>query len=414
MPETDDPRKALSSEDVAARTAGARDLGLIGTFDDALLLLEMAKTDRSTSVRLGAAAAAAEIVVRVGLNPEQRARVLEQFSNFDPGNNPSLPMVLAGVPDKAGIERLGLLMRDPRSDVRNGAATALKRMTENPQAVEALADAVRAWLLAGKHPADAVAELVRLASEAGFPGMDEALSVAAKKGRAAALAVQEALDWLVSRRDPASWAGLWLALGEKDEVLDWLWFEKGQVWGERRHQGEAGDSGEVGLLGPLTVGDGTGEVEGRPPLQRIRRGRPGDDGLTDGMRMGEIVLWRHAGRALVKHIDDLDPVVLRRCVPAALGVARELAPLEGASAVRARALALWRGGALREAEQVLEAAIAGEKRVKPEIQWLIANVKLSLGDRDTAREALRSCLKAAPKKAAWKGEAEALLGRLEG
>jgi hypothetical protein len=401
MPETDDPRKALSSDDVAVRTAGARDLGQSGTFEDAVVLLGMAKGDRSPSVRLCAAAAAAEIVLRVSLAPEQRKVVLEQFHNFDPANNTSLPLVLAGVPDPEGIERLGRLMRDPRSDVRSGASKALQRMSQNPAAVPLLAACVRDWLMAGKHPVDAVAELVRLSSEAGFPGMDEALPVAARKGRAAALAVQEALDWIVARRDPNSWVGLWLKLGEKDEVLDWLWLEKGRVWGPQ------------GPLGPLAVGDGVARADGIPEISRLRLGRAGDDGLIEALRVGDHTLWRHAGRALVKLIDELEDTVFRTCTEAALGVARELAPLEGTSAIRARAIALWRGGALREAEQVLDAAVAGEKRIKPEVQWLIANVKLGLGDLDTARDSLKSCLKTAPKKATWRSEAEALLGSLE-
>lgn len=400
MPETDDPRKALASDDVTVRTAGARDLKASGTFEDVEPLLAMAKADKNPSARLYAAASAAEIVIRSELSDGQRRWLLDELVNYDPANNPSLSMVLAGIMDPEGLERLGRLMRDPRSDVRAGACTALRMMSKHPKAEVVLPDAVRRWLLAGKHPDDATAELVRLASEAGFSSMDEALTKAAKRGRAAALAVQEALDWLVSRRDPTSWAGMWLSLGDDATVTDWLWLERGSVWGES------------GLLGELTVSDGVGSVQSIPPLHRIRLGRASDEGLTEAIRIGDRTLWHHAGRALVKLIDELDTAVLRSCVPAALGIAKEIASLEGASATRARVIALWRGGALREAEAVLDSAIAGEKRIKPEIQWLIANVKLGLGEIDTARDMLRDCLQGAPKKAAWRGEAEVLLSRL--
>lgn len=402
MPETDDPRKALQSDDVAIRTAAARELGSVGAFGDVELLLQMAKGDKSPSVRLYAAGSAAEILLRISPTAEQRKIVLAAMSNYDPANNPSLPLVLAGVIDEDGIERLGRLMRDPRSDVRAGAFMALRRMSQQAAAVALLSDAIRRWLLAGKHPDDATSELVRLASEAGFPGMDEALSAAARRGRASAIAVQEALDWLLSRRDPASWVGLWLMFDERGETLDWLWFERGRVYGRE------------GELGELTVGDGVGTVQGRPEIQRMKLGKPDEAGLSEAMRVGERTLWRHSGRALVKVIDAIDEPVLKICAPAAIGVAREIATLEGATAVRARVMSLWRGGALKEAEAVLASAVAGEKRIKPEIQWLIANVKLGLGELDTAKEALVSCLQSAPKKAAFRPEAEALLASLGG
>jgi hypothetical protein len=39
-------------------------------------------------------------------------------------------------------------------------------------------------------------------------------------------------------------------------------------------------------------------------------------------------------------------------------------------------------------------------------------VKLGLGDRDSARTALTTCLQLAPKKASWKAEAEQILASL--
>ncbi|MEQ1508377.1 MAG: hypothetical protein ABMB14_39465, partial [Myxococcota bacterium] len=86
----------------------------------------------------------------------------------------------------------------------------------------------------------------------------------------------------------------------------------------------------------------------------------------------------------------------------------------GAAAVRGRATALIRGGALREAETLLDVIVAADKKPKPDVAWLVANVKLGLGDLDSAREALRECLKNAPKKAAYRPEAEALLESLRG
>lgn len=399
MAETVDPRQALDSDDVAVRTAGARDLAAVGAVDDAFRLIEMAKSDKSPSVRLYAAAAAADIVYRVGLDADQRRRCVEAVQSFDPGRNPSLLMVFAAVVDRTGIDRLGRLMRDPRSDVRAGAFAAVKRMSRLPGAEAVLPAAVSAWLLAGKHPSDAVADLVRLTSEVGWTGMDDAIRAAASSGRAAASAVQEATDWMIARNDPASWVGLWAAESD-DRITDWLYLERGHVWGP------GGD------VGPLTVTDGVGAVPGMPPVYRVRTGRT-DDGPSEALKVGEVLLHRLPAREIVRLVEQFHEAF--RSVPTvALGVARVLQPLEGASAVRARATALWLGGALREAETLLDTIVAGEKRVKADVSWLVANVKLGLGDLDSARDALRACLDNAPKKAGFRPEAEALLASLRG
>jgi hypothetical protein len=401
MGETEDPRAALRSDDVAIRTAGARDLATRGSLDDGMVLLDLAIGDRSPSVRLYAAAAAAEILLRSEPARAEQVRILDRLKAFDPGYNPALLMVLAATPDADGIERLGRLLRDPRSDVRSGAQAALKRLAVRSPDDPRVADAVRAWLLAGRHPPDAVAELVRLASESGWLGMDDAFHAAASRGRAAQVAVQEALDWSVSRRDPASWVGLWVAVDDDQNVLDWLYLESGRAWGPE------------GELGALRVEDGVGTVAGRGPLVRVRLGRSTEDGPSEAIRQSERSLWRQTPKMLAKRTDSLEPILVA-CAPAALGVARELAPLEGAGAVRGRILALWRAGALSEAEHVLDAIAASEKKLKPDLQWLCANVKLGLGDLDSAREQLRGCLKTGPKKAVWRDEAEALLGSLGG
>lgn len=402
MAETVDPREALGSNDVAVRTQAARDLAADGSFADLPVLVETAKSDKSPSVRLYAAAAAADVAMKRPLRPAERRAILELFRTWDPGHNPSLLMVLAAVPDQDGLERLGRLARDPRSDVRSGAITALRRMNTLPGADKLLAESVRRWLDAGKHPGDAVAELVRLAGEAGWSGMEDVIRRAAGKGRAAAIAAEQALEWLLARRDPTSWTGTWVAWSEDGkEVVDWVYLEGAHVWGRK------------GEHGPLTVADGVGTVEGLPPLRRIWVPRGGDEGTAEALKTEAHTYWRQAGKALAAVIEALDGALAEVPV-AALGMARELAPLEGVSAMRARAIALWRGGLLREAEKVVESLAAGERKPNPHLQWIAGNVKLGLGDLDSARDALRIAVKGAPKKAAWKPEAEALLASLRG
>ncbi|MEZ4237694.1 MAG: hypothetical protein R3F59_16410 [Myxococcota bacterium] len=409
MPETEDPRKALDSSDVTERAAGARDLAASGTYEDALRLVAQARDDKSLSVRLGAAGAAAAILFRASLTDAQRAEIVAALDGFDPGRNPSLAMVLAPVVDEAGIGRLGRMMRDPRSEVRAASLAALRQMSLRPEAEAVLPPAVRGWLLAGRHPPDAVAELVRLSTEAGWPGMDEALTAASRKGRAAAEAVREAVDWNAARNDPATWVGVWADIaGDPARITGWLYLEGGKAWGPPPDDADAAQE-----LGPLTVEGGVGAVPGMPPLVRVRTARPNDDTPSEAIRLGDRLLSRLPPREIARRWEALQPMVTS-CPVASLGVARELAPLEGVAAVRARAAALWRGGALSEAEAAVEAILAGEKKPKPEMLWILGNVKLGLGDLDSARDAIRRCLKAAPKKAPYRADAEALLASLGG
>jgi tetratricopeptide (TPR) repeat protein len=407
MPETDDPRAALDSNDVTVRAAGARDLAAVGTYEDALRLIERARDDKSLSVRLCAAGAAADILFRVALAEPQRREVVRKLDGFDPGRNPSLAMVLAPVVDDEGIARLGRMVRDPRSEVRSAALAALKQMSTRPGAGEPLSAAVRAWLLEGRHPPDAVADLVRLTSEAGWPGMDEAIRAAAKKGRAAAEAVREAIDWIAARGDIATWVGVWAAIGSGSaRITDWLYLEGGRVWGPAL-QGEGG----ARELGELSVADGVGSVAGLPKLYRVRTGRPSDDTPSEALKLDDRLLSRLPPREIARRFEALHPMV-SSCPEASMGIARDLAPLEGAAAVRARAAALWFGGALQEAEQAVDALLAADAKPKPDLLWLAANVKLRLGDLDSAREAATKCLETAPKKASYRADAEALLASL--
>ena len=62
--ETVDPREGLSAKDVTTRTASARELARIGTWDDVPRLVQMATSEKSSAVRLWTAAAAADIAHR--------------------------------------------------------------------------------------------------------------------------------------------------------------------------------------------------------------------------------------------------------------------------------------------------------------------------------------------------------------
>jgi hypothetical protein len=395
-----DPGQGLASSDVQERTAAIRALGERGDFADFDRLMALAKTDRSPSVRLTAAGVAADLAVRAPRGPSERARIVESLRAVDPGTNPPLVLALAAVRDRDGLDRLGRLLRDPRSDVRMAAATAVRRMANLDQGEVDLPGAVRRWLTEGRHPPDALAELVRLAGECGWPRMEDAIRAAAAKGRAPAEASVSALEWLAARQDPTSWAGMWMSTDD-DQPLVWLFVEDAVVWGAE------------GRLGALQVADGIGTVPGRGPLRRVWATRTSVEGTMEAITCDGRTLWRHKGPQLTRAVDELFPI-LKDLPDVARGLAAWMKDLEGLGAMRARATALWQCGQLDEAEKVIANLLHGEKKPNPQVLWLKGHVAAGLGDRAGARAALERALETGPKKAGWRGDAEALLQSLAG
>jgi hypothetical protein len=392
------PREGLESTDVQERTAAVRALGEAGDWSDFQRLVAMATTDKSPSVRLTAAAVAGDLVVKAPRTKKQREEILAAIRMVDPGTNPPLMLVLAAVRDAAGLQRLGLLLRDPRSDVRMAAATALRRMANLDQAGVELAPHVKAWLTGGRHPVDALSELIRLTGECGWPNLEDAIRTAAGKGRAAAEAASLALEWLEARRDPTSWAGMWMTTDE-DQPVDWLFIEDREVWDA------------TGRLGQLGVEDGIGTVPGRSALRRVWATRTSIEGTMEAITCDGRTMWRHKGPQLTRVVDELFPL-LKALPVVASGLAAWMKDLEGLGAMRARATALWQCGQLQEADKAITTLLHGEKKPNPHVLWLRANVLRELGDHAGSRAALQVALDTGPKKAVWRDEAEEMLRAL--
>ena len=177
MSETADPVAALSSKDIAERAAGCRDLAVNGSVEHLEVLSNTMGFDRSPGVRLSAAVAAADILsrCRIGearrlLSDEQRDVFVTMFSKVDPALNAGVFPVLACLDRPRSFRLISGGLRDPRRDVRLGAAVGLMRLCTSLSVAEdkAFEESVVALLADTRHQPDAIAQIARVCAAAGF------------------------------------------------------------------------------------------------------------------------------------------------------------------------------------------------------------------------------------------------------
>lgn len=412
--ETDDPRVALGAKDVTTRSAAARDLAKIGTWDDLPELVRMATEDKSSAVRLYTAAAAADIVNRhrgaagqTAMTDEQRKQVRDWVKGLDPGHNTGIVMMLSALADKPALDQLGRMLRDPRNGVRAGATTALRRMALSAAGNdEVVRDAVAGWLAGGKAPPDVVLELVRLIGETGWRGLDAELRNAAAAGRLHLAAAEEARARVEKRNDPATWQGVWasegldvLEVAAKPRKSAWVVVDDG-AW-----------LGQGGKSAAFALQDGVAKAGGKP-VRLVWAPRVGEhEARLPALQRNGATYWRHEGKDLAAFVDEHVAAFTPADARAVSAIARWLEPIEGAPAQRARALALWKGGDPEGGLAVLEELVAG-KKPRTDVYWWIGRINADLDRKEPAIAALDQFLDKAAKRADWRKEAEALRATL--
>ena len=410
MTKVDEARAALQGKDVAERAAAARVLASHGVWSDIDGLLAIAMGDKSPSLRIYTAAAATRIVLRTRMagelgSAEERA-VLEALRRYNPQGNPTILMVLGALGTSTARSRLGRLLRDPHSDVRLAAAAAVRRAALS-QAAHGDADLprdVEVWLGSRKTPPDTRAELVRLAGEAGWAELAGALRSAVAEGGGVAEAAQEGLKRLAERERPEAWHGLWIQAGadvldeeEPGEQAAWLLVADGVV-----HDGS--DARAVEPRG------GALDIAGLGTARRLWAPQVKAEGVFPAIQLPSATYWRCEGKALAKVVEER----IRELGAHPVGcrwLAEQLAEVDGAVAPRARALALWKGGDAAAASEAFD-RLLGVKKPKADLYWWRANMALGEGALDDARSYVDDYLAKAPKKAAYRGEAEALKASL--
>lgn len=226
MSETADPRAALAHKQLSVRAAATRDLSATGTPDDIPTLVVHAATDKSPAVRLGAAAAVADILSRHRVGPRAaaldtaaRQHLLGLFRAVDPSVNPGLFPMLGTLQLPEATARLFAGLRDPRGDVRVGAAVGLLRhvVSAAAGADPTLTPALIAALGDRRLKPDAQAELARVAAAAGCVDALPALDALHPPGLAGELVASMAVALRASATRPV---GVWHSDGRDAGEID--------------------------------------------------------------------------------------------------------------------------------------------------------------------------------------------------
>ncbi len=414
MGDAQDRHAGLHAKEIRDRAAAARQLGLDGSWEDIDALVRVATGDKSPSVRLYAAAAAADIACRgrgaaghPPLDASRRDRIFAWLKGVDPAVNPGLIVLLAAASDRRNLDRIGRILRDPRNVVRAGAVAAIRRMALSAATVDEphVARAVGAWLADRRVPPDVVLDLVRLVGECGWSDFDDALDRAAGRGRPHGAAVAEARSRIAEAADAAAWEGVWASTGRDvfepggEGIAAWFLVHDGRV----HVPGKPAQ--------PLVVEGGAAHV-GDQPARRIHAPRGGEPDTHPAIQVGGHTWWRVAGRDLVAAVPELLDGI-GALGEAARPVAAWLGAVDGTLAARARAIVLHRLGALDEARALLD-ALCAHKKPRNDLFWWLGRVAADQGDVEAAAAALRRFLDKAGRKAAFRPEAEALLARLGG
>lgn len=401
MAETVDPVVALEARELPVRAAAARDLALSGTPAHLDLLIRRAIADPSPGVRLGCAAAAADVLSRHRLGPaaadvsdDARAALLAAIRGADPSLNVGLFQVCGALGTDAAFQRIVVGLRDPRSDVRAGATVGLVRYAASAAAPDGLDAVVVPLLTNDRIRPETQAELARLCGHLGYWGAVSAaqqLSESASKGVA-----QVAGEALARLARPPGPDGLWIDLG----------VDAGEV------RAGAAPTAMVATVGQRVVtadlGTGVVRLSARAPNARqlLLRRPSSKEPATEVLQLGGRTLYAQDADEQVEFGD----VLIRAKAYDAIRLVDPILPAT-ASTFRLRGAAALHHGDAAQALVALEAAT--EMKRCPVDAWYFYGEALVAADRrDDARAAYERYVSKASKKAQFLAKAKAALAGL--
>lgn len=416
--ETEDARLALSGKSIHTRCAGARDLSRRGTIEDIPALIELAQSDRSPAVRLGAAGAVADILSRHRVGPRRaaldearRRAIFDQFKGIDPASNAGLFSMLACIGIPEGFARIASGLRDPRGDVRLGAAIGLLRLCESTAAAgdAELEQAVVEILRDPRLRPDAAAEVSWVAARVGFLSARPAVQALALSGAQAELC-SKALELFASLEQPLS--GAFVSDGRDAGEIDPspvrppAFAAFGPAGAVMEEGGEEASWTFVDSLHPRSI-------------RRMRLRRVGEAAPVEAFQMAGRT-WYRANEGQIQ--DAVEAFVgaetLSPRPPVAPGIVEIkavdiLGPLlsaDGWGDLHRGLLALKAGNA-DDALTFALAAVDARKRPQVEARYFAGALLLARGEREAAREHLDAFLRKAKKRDPRRDEAQVMLDR---
>lgn len=398
MSETIDPVAALAAPQLGVRAAGARELALHGGVEHLGRLLELAVVDPSRGVRLGCAAAAADILsrhrrppARDRLDAAARSALFASFSRHDPQVNPGLFQVAALLEVPEAVRRVFLGLRDPRLDVRVGAVVGLGRMVVGTRynGDPAMEAEVVATLGDGRIRLETRADIARICADAGYTSARAAVDTLHEQ---AGRGTKEALAETLRRLDtPPPVDGFWVDLG----------VDAGEAVADPVVRARAASVGDTWVVA------GPEGVVVRPrgaPRRCVSWKRLGTPAPAHCMQEGARSWWEAEAEDLV----DLGDALVGAAAWEAVALIDPILP-GTAAGLRLRGAAALAQGDVDAALLALAAAVE-LKKVPPDTWWFYAEALLRADRPAEARPQLERFLSKAGKKAPFVAEARARLG----
>lgn len=398
MPETENPVLALSSPELPVRAAAARDLARDGGPEHLRLLVERAIGDVSPGVRLGCAAAAADILSRHRLPPRAEAipdalrRELYTLAcTCEPGVNPGLFQVLGTLDVEEGWCWMLAGLRDPRADVRAGAIVGLFRHLASGRLNGNVSRAaeIAAQLEDARIRPETRADLARICAWTGLAVALPAIRRLASGGQKGVVAM--AAEAQARLENPPPVDGFWVDLGVDALAVDPR--AGARAWAAR-----------VGSTLVEVDDEGARLVQLDGPVRHLWVKRPGATEPGWALQVGARTWW-------VAEPEDLVSFGDRLVAAQAWPLVDRVDPILPATAagLRVRGVALLARGAVEDAALALGAAVE-MKRVPVDTWWFLADALHRLGRDSEARPHLEKFVAKSPRRARFVDEARRRLG----
>lgn len=416
--ETKDPRAALDAKDLPTQAAGARDLARMGTWEDLEKLLDLATTHKRTGLRLIAAAAAADILHRVRTGAAEASSghdkddLIALVKRTDPGLNPSALMLLSAFPEKDVIDRLGRFLRDPRNDVRTGAAVAIRRMAVSQTLIghpgeRLLRAAVGRWLADKRTPSDGLTALILLIGNMGWEEHRHAVFAVSSTSAPVTEAIATARERLDARSTLSDFAGVYVSDGldalEQDDAPRtpaWMLVHGGHVCID------GGDAQPVEVADQHLRGAGLDA-----PARLVWIPRLGQHEVQAALQTPTRTWYRLDAADALAWYDTRGHLLEPRHRPAAGALHTALDALEGAVATRAKAMAHLLGGDIEAADEALT-SLTNAKKPRMDLYFWLGRLRAEQGRTAEAKAAYEAYLGRAKKKAPFREAAEAAVAGL--